>query len=325
MTSLLLSAPSPNDCAVFGFEGRLYNALDNIDFSLPSSILIHKSSGMFISDTKFYPAYRFAKSPMLRDDINDFAGSSYQISTKSAFIPDNNTAGLTDSIFISSTGVVSSMRVFTLIEHPSLKDIAYTGAGTGVTLISPTGISITLVPNSDGGAGKDLMTIFDMSADSTIKFNFNSPYCTSPNSPKIKPANSFAAFIGQQKNGWWKLKIADGIAGGIGYLYGWGLQIQTITGVENPNQLAEKFELGQNYPNPFNPSTVISYQLAVNSFVTLKIIDLSGREIMRLVNTKQEAGHHSVIFDGVKLSSGIYFYKLEAEGFTETKKMILLK
>jgi hypothetical protein len=86
-----------------------------------------------------------------------------------------------------------------------------------------------------------------------------------------------------------------------------------------------KFALMQNYPNPFNPSTIINYQLAINSFVSLKIYDISGREVKQLVNTIQPAGYYTVSFDAKNLSSGMYFYSLKAGEYSSVKKMVLVK
>ncbi|MEX0721893.1 MAG: alpha-amylase family glycosyl hydrolase [Balneolaceae bacterium] len=85
------------------------------------------------------------------------------------------------------------------------------------------------------------------------------------------------------------------------------------------------FRLEQNYPNPFNPSTVISYQLAVNSKVTLKVYDMLGREVATLVNGQLKAGNHSVKFDAQNLASGIYIYRLQAGSKVFTEKMTLIK
>lgn len=86
-----------------------------------------------------------------------------------------------------------------------------------------------------------------------------------------------------------------------------------------------KFDLSQNYPNPFNPSTKISYDLPVDGKVSLKIFDMSGKEIMTLVNEVKTAGYYSVNFNASSLSSGVYFYSLSADNFTATKKMMLIK
>lgn len=86
-----------------------------------------------------------------------------------------------------------------------------------------------------------------------------------------------------------------------------------------------EFALLQNYPNPFNPSTLISYQLPSNSLVSLKVYDAIGREMATLVNEVKEAGSYSVQFNASHLSSGIYFYTINAGKFTETKKLTLMK
>ena len=87
------------------------------------------------------------------------------------------------------------------------------------------------------------------------------------------------------------------------------------------------FSLEQNYPNPFNPSTNIQYAISCTQFVTLKVYDVLGNEVATLVNEEKNAGSYNAQFtmNNVQLSSGIYFYKLQAGDFVETKKMILLK
>jgi hypothetical protein len=96
-----------------------------------------------------------------------------------------------------------------------------------------------------------------------------------------------------------------------------------ISGTETPIS----FSLSQNYPNPFNPTTNIKYQIANNlpRQVTLKIYDILGKEAMTLVNERQSPGLYEIQFDGSKLSSGIYFYKLTAGDFSDVKSMILIK
>jgi len=102
---------------------------------------------------------------------------------------------------------------------------------------------------------------------------------------------------------------------------------QTAVGVldDNYDQVPQQFKLVQNYPNPFNPSTTISYSIAHNGFVSLKIYDVLGNEIVTLVNEEKQAGNYVVEFDANGLTSGIYFYELQSGDFIGTKKMILLK
>ena len=103
-------------------------------------------------------------------------------------------------------------------------------------------------------------------------------------------------------------------------------RINSPTSVDNTENLfPETFSLSQNYPNPFNPSTKIQYSVNSTQKVTLKVYDLLGREIATLLNEEKAAGNYEVVFDGSALPSGIYFYKLQAGNFIETKKMVLLK
>jgi hypothetical protein len=85
------------------------------------------------------------------------------------------------------------------------------------------------------------------------------------------------------------------------------------------------FSLSQNYPNPFNPGTTISYQLPVNGFVTLKVYDVLGNEAATLINEEKQAGEYKIEFKAANLSSGVYFYQLQAGSFVLTKKMLLVK
>jgi photosystem II stability/assembly factor-like uncharacterized protein len=99
-----------------------------------------------------------------------------------------------------------------------------------------------------------------------------------------------------------------------------------VTGVgEEPAVPPKEFLLDQNYPNPFNPVTVINYQLAVNSFVTVRVYDLLGREAAMLVNEEKSAGSYMVRWDATHFASGVYFYRLQAGVFSDTKKLLLLK
>ena len=86
-----------------------------------------------------------------------------------------------------------------------------------------------------------------------------------------------------------------------------------------------EFALDQNFPNPFNPTTLISYELPSSSRVVLKVYDVLGREVTTLVNTKQEAGRYSVIWNASAMSSGVYFYTLQAGSYKATRKLLLLR
>ena len=100
---------------------------------------------------------------------------------------------------------------------------------------------------------------------------------------------------------------------------------QTVEIISSNTQIPEKYYLSQNYPNPFNPNTKIEFSLPQKSFVKLKVFDMLGREIANLVNENLSAGSYKYDFNASALPSGIYFYKLETENFSETRKMVLVK
>lgn len=99
-----------------------------------------------------------------------------------------------------------------------------------------------------------------------------------------------------------------------------------VTGLEPIGNFAPaKFELLQNYPNPFNPVTNIKYQISNNTYVTLKVYDILGKEIATLVNGNLKAGTYETHFDASSIPSGAYFYKIVAGNFTDVKKMLVIK
>jgi len=118
------------------------------------------------------------------------------------------------------------------------------------------------------------------------------------------PASATLAYRAQSQQAKGKLKTEEGI--GIA-------------------ALPTEFQLEQNYPNPFNPTTTIAYDLPASGQVTLKIYDVSGREVAALVNEQQPAGHYSVTWRADHLASGIYFYCLQAGSFSQTKRLVLTK
>ncbi len=86
-----------------------------------------------------------------------------------------------------------------------------------------------------------------------------------------------------------------------------------------------EYSLSQNFPNPFNPATTIKYQIPELSFVTIKVYDVLGSEIETLVNEENQFGIYEITWYAENLPSGVYFYRLQADSFVETKKMVLMK
>jgi hypothetical protein len=125
-------------------------------------------------------------------------------------------------------------------------------------------------------------------------------------SAKIKDANAYTKNVLNLSNGIVLLSTS-----GIGPSSGSTMPIQ--------------FALYQNYPNPFNPTTKIRYEVAKQCRVSIKIIDILGREVATLIDGNQQPGKYETVWNGAGYPSGVYFYRLQAGSYTETKKMILLK
>ncbi len=106
---------------------------------------------------------------------------------------------------------------------------------------------------------------------------------------------------------------------GFWYMPGW-----ILTGVAE-DELPLRTYFGQNFPNPFNPVTVIGYALATPAHVTIKVYDVSGREVRTLVDTDMKPGRYQETLDAAGLAGGVYFARMTAGDYTETKKLVLLK
>jgi len=138
----------------------------------------------------------------------------------------------------------------------------------------------------------------------------------------------FVAYnVGQGTDAFTSITEAKNISRVSGVLYNSNFDTSSVVSVEEISygHIPEEYSLSQNYPNPFNPSTKISWQVPVGSWQTLKIYDVLGKEVARLVDEYKTAGKYEVELDATGLPSGIYFFQLKTEGFVETKKMVLLR
>ena len=120
---------------------------------------------------------------------------------------------------------------------------------------------------------------------------------------------------------------AGTVIGPIGFVSVSGLALtgSPVSVDDNTTTLPLVYDLSQNYPNPFNPTTSIKFQIPTKSYVTLKVFGVLGNEVKTLLNEEKEAGNYNVKLNAEDLSSGVYFYRLEAGDFVQTRKMILLK
>ena len=130
-------------------------------------------------------------------------------------------------------------------------------------------------------------------------------------------------------------EVADGVEGqlaiemteplvftaGEQVLFGEG----SVVALKVEDLVPAEYRLAQNYPNPFNPFTDIRYQISDQSHVTLKVYNTLGQEAVVLVDGVREAGYYEVQWDASEMASGVYFYRLQADEFTATRRMVLMK
>ena len=126
--------------------------------------------------------------------------------------------------------------------------------------------------------------------------------------------------------------VGQGINGVTSLDEGYLLAINGISSVDDQQSFPNDFVLNQNYPNPFNPSTTISFSIPNEELISLKVFNSLGEEVAELLNETKPAGNYSLFFDSSShsgnvrnLTSGVYFYKIAAGNFVETRKMILMK
>jgi len=150
-----------------------------------------------------------------------------------------------------------------------------------------------------------------------------------PYNGQFKPSRPLSQFINLSSGGLWILKIYDRAKSLTGVIKSWSITVTytPVIGINKiENNIPEKFELFQNYPNPFNPSTTIRFMIPKTSFVTLKVYDMLGRVVAELINENLKQGVYETPFTvQSNLSSGIYFYKITANDFSEVKRMVLIK
>lgn len=131
--------------------------------------------------------------------------------------------------------------------------------------------------------------------------------------------------LGNSTNAVIKVQVDDGKSTSSDQTYQFKKQSATSAVGRTRGELPRSFTLDQNYPNPFNPSTIIRYGLPHSGIVTLKVFNTLGQEVVTLVHGQQDAGSYEVKFDGSAVASGIYFYRIQAGSFVQTKKLLLLR
>ena len=198
----------------------------------------------------------------------------------------------------------------------------YVDASTDTTVSSDV-IAISRVPNTfriaystatNNTDGKAFIRTFNNGYYNPFRFQLN----VSPCAVSFSPVRAGYRFTQTDSC----FTIVEGFGGNTTYAYA-GCS-GPLTGIGN-SETPVSFKLSQNYPNPFNPTTKISYALPKSGLVTLRVYDILGKEVATLVNEVKNAGNYTVDFAATNFTSGVYFYKLETNGFSDIKKMMLIK
>ena len=188
---------------------------------------------------------------------------------------------------------------------------------------APNGTEVTLSANNGSSGDNYTNTIFNDSATTPIASG------TAPFTGTFNPTSPLSVFNGLDTYGWWRFKVSDNATGDTGHVGQYCVQIYAGGIISGTNAVGtiipDTYTLTQNYPNPFNPVTKINFDIPKQGLVSLRIYDVLGREVRTLVNEFKAPGSYSVDFNGADLSSGVYFYRLESNGFTDIKKMLLIK
>lgn len=273
-----------------------------------------------------------------------FSRSSTYGSTAPTLFFTNDGTYLKESPRIASTGLNSNAAMVCARRLYAGSDWdPYSFYTTDITAASPNFSGAYVDNSSDTTVGVSVAARYGSA--NTFLFGYNNRYqVTSQGNIFVRPFTNGAMGTGTQVNptnvsgtGYYGspdvsfrfvnndscLSIFGGSAGNNCYVAG-GCSGAFVS-VGNPNSIVKDYQLYQNYPNPFNPGTRISYSIPENQFVTLKIFDVVGKEVGVLVNASQTAGMHIIDFNASNLSSGVYYYKLEAGKFVETRKMLLIK
>lgn len=229
-------------------------------------------------------------------------GANWSTQTGFPYVTDFAVDNTNDNVCFASFGGTSGTRIMKTING----GVNWTNVSTGLPNISMNSVILRTASPRMLFAGSDF-GVFQSTNDGASWVSFNSGF----------PAVSV-----------YDLKYKQPMGVILAATHGRGcftFNLGQMVGIDPNAVIPDNFELKQNYPNPFNPSTKISFALPKEGSVTLKIYDINGKEIASLINGMMNAGTHQVTWNASGISSGVYFYKIETDGFSDVKKMMLVK
>ncbi len=287
----LLRQAFPNATGKQCLEALYWTALD---LGIPGE---DNAYGMGVIDV--WAAYQYMKNNITRQ--------------QNIIILDNTTNY--DSVNVYFGGTITDVNVsMNSLTHSKTGDLEF-------SIKSPTGTEVILSSRRGNTGDNFINTIFNDSAANPISSG------TAPFTGSFRPESPLSVFNGQNPMGNWIFRVNDNAASDTGRVMNYVINISynATVGINNNNNLPFSYILEQNYPNPFNPSTSIKYSVPVAGPVSIKVFDVSGKEVAVLVNSVKQQGVYSVDFNATNLASGIYFYRIDAGEFSAVKKMMLIK
>jgi len=189
------------------------------------------------------------------------------------------------------------------------------------TLISPANnaFNLSLTPTLVWTALSDIIN-YTVQVSTTQSFDVIADSATINTNQRTVPAGKLLS----NTYYFWRVKATNNLGTGP-WTTPWRLRTGNVGITNISNEIPDKFSIGQNYPNPFNPMCNVQFSICNAGNVKLMVYDVQGREVQTLVNERLQPGTYEAKFDGSMLNSGVYFYKLVTDGFTETKKMLMIK
>ena len=232
-------------------------------------------------------------------------------------IPINDHSSVRDSVnvFLGDGCIVNDVNaILTNISHTWVSDLR---------IYLRKGNTGTMIVNFVGSSGDNFInTVLDDSALIPLSSG------TAPFTGTYRPSSPLTPFKRISTDGYWKITVTDtGNSGDTGSLHAWCVRLTYTcpTGGIQTVEIPNSYMLYQNYPNPFNPVTKIRYGLPKNGNAKLTVYDELGKEVAVLAKGYRQANTYEAVFDATNLPSGVYYYKLESDGYSDTKKMVIIK
>jgi M6 family metalloprotease-like protein len=286
----------------------------------PAPVLTSPSNG----------AYGVAQNAQLL--WNEYAGATsfrVQVATDSFFIARVFDDSTLTSNMVAATNLTKGMTYYWRVrtKNPSGNG-PWSDVWRFTTMLPPPGIVALLAPVNNAVIGADSIRLvwskaFPEVTGYRLDVATDSGFVSGNTDSSVTDTSKIIRLLVSGQVYFWRIRAKN--------ISGWGESGEVrrfhavFVGVADADVLPTEIRLEQNYPNPFNPGTTIKYELPKSSEVRVSVFDMLGREVSVLVNERREAGVHEVKCDGSNLSTGVYFYRLQAGDFVQSKKLILLK